>query len=311
MDTSKKTNSQINNNFNHDEPEIQVSKRHQPIDRLSKLKIPNPLDLDIAFYREDDNYIYFGMYPQSLATQQELAGMSTYLDASGYYTSSYNNEKFVKILSSPEFSSVISNDGRTILRDLEYYFRVEEIQWRKLATDIDKLIVVSKNVLDSRRFSDPNDPNLLGNSELLNWINNDFYNTAFNSKEKKAVLKTQTGGTGPGYTFRHIGVLSYNDVITSSFGFITNPSNIDSNRLSPPTDYAKAKGVYFRTYSIPGSNIPLYSADYWLSFVIDDVMCMTVFRTGVVTINGFNMGINRIGARIRLEVKKQIVSQFL
>ena len=62
---------------------------------------------------------------------------------------------------------------------------VRSIEWQVLAKKGNKILVISRYGLDARRF----DSNLNNwkNSEIRKWLNGDFYNKAFNEKEKKSI----------------------------------------------------------------------------------------------------------------------------
>ena len=59
------------------------------------------------------------------------------------------------------------------------------IEWRVLAKENNKMLVVSKYGLESRRFDSSS--NEWKNSEIRQWANNEFYNKAFNENDKKYI----------------------------------------------------------------------------------------------------------------------------
>ena len=64
---------------------------------------------------------------------------------------------------------------------------INPIEWQVLAIEDNKMFVISKYGLDTRRFdSHSND---WWNSEISEWLNKDFYNKAFNEEEKKCISR--------------------------------------------------------------------------------------------------------------------------
>ena len=64
---------------------------------------------------------------------------------------------------------------------------INPIEWKILAIEDNKMLVISKYGLDTRRFdSHSND---WWNSEISEWVNKDFYNKAFNEEEKKCISR--------------------------------------------------------------------------------------------------------------------------
>ncbi len=70
------------------------------------------------------------------------------------------------------------------------------IEWEVLDTDGDEILVISKCILDKQRYnlgSFSREVGTLGNdwetSILRSWLNQDFYNTAFNDSEKDKIIE--------------------------------------------------------------------------------------------------------------------------
>ena len=64
---------------------------------------------------------------------------------------------------------------------------VKPIEWLVLAKEENKMLVVSKYGLDTKRF-DPHS-NDWNSSEIHKWLNNQFYNQAFDETEKKNITR--------------------------------------------------------------------------------------------------------------------------
>ena len=69
---------------------------------------------------------------------------------------------------------------------------IKPIEWQVLSRESNKMLVISKYGLESRRFDE--DSNNWRNSEICQWLNNEFYNKVFNKNEKKNIKKPLWGG---------------------------------------------------------------------------------------------------------------------
>lgn len=158
-----------------------------------------------------------------------------------------------------------------------YWFKFESIDWRVLEpstglvmceTIIDSqpysnTIYYNSGVSDSRYayFNDASYKNYASDyetSSIRQWLNNDFYNTAFTDSEKKEISTTTLNNDGyytsvgtTGYekldsneTKDKIFLLSYNEVRNSNFGFNSSSSACDAARFGKGSDYAQSQGLY-------------------------------------------------------------------
>ena len=126
----------------------------------------------------------------------------------------------------------------TVILDISYYYENQD------ARTIDGETIYSNNY----KYSD-----------LREFLNNGFYNTAFTSLQQSAILITEVdngmsgtnykdnGGSTNNYvcenTFDKIYTLSHGEAKADFFGSNTEVSRTE--RLLKVTDYAKAKGVYW------------------------------------------------------------------
>ena len=173
-----------------------------------------------------------------------------------------------------------------------YWFKYEPLEWRVL--DLSTGLVMCETIIDSQPYnnyiiSSGTDSHgytaLWGNSSktyyandyakssIRQWLNNDFFNTAF-SDEQKLNIKTTTlnndgfftlkGKTGyedydSASTNDKIFLLSYDEMLNSSYGFSTSYSTNDSARLAKGSDYAKCQGLYV----YKSSNSSYDGCSYW------------------------------------------------
>ena len=105
------------------------------------------------------------------------------------------------------------------------------IEWQVLAKEGNKMLVLSKYGLDAKCFDD--DSNDWADSEIRQWLNNDFYNKAFNGNEKKLINSS-----------------NLSDVCTSDNVFLLSKEEAekyfanDEERKCKATDYAVKNGAF-------------------------------------------------------------------
>lgn len=167
-----------------------------------------------------------GEYPQSKVTDNTLItalnGLSS-TNARGYYE--YNNNQYAKY----------DND----------YYLVEPIKWRFLDSGEGKVFVVSDLILDQHRYDGSS--NNYENSEIRNWLNNDFLNKAFADQSVIATTSVDNSVASTGLdsntyvcetTYDKLFLLSRQEAQNANYGFEN-----DADKSAKVTDYAKARGV--------------------------------------------------------------------
>ena len=118
------------------------------------------------------------------------------------------------------------------------YFR-EPIRWRVLEKTDDELLLMADESLESIQYNEvvgkknPDTDKVdlsWGNSDLRKWLNDDFYNEAFNG-EKEDIINTDVEGNND-----NVYILSKNEALKSEYGFYSNTGN-NPTRASVNTDY--------------------------------------------------------------------------
>lgn len=104
----------------------------------------------------------------------------------------------------------------------------QPILWRVLGIKNGKALLLSELILDTRPFD--NNSNEWESSDLRSWLNNSFYNNAFSSTEKSAIVRN----SDPGSVF----LPSRGELSTKAYGFIHNIYEPDLNRSASGTMYA-------------------------------------------------------------------------
>ena len=152
-----------------------------------------------------------------------------------------------------------------------YWFKYEPVQWRVL--DPETGLVMADSILDSQAYNnyilkDGTDvydskaywgdaeetyyANNYEKSSIREWLNDDFYNTAFSSAQQGDIKSTELdnsawseedSGYGCESTNDKIFLLSWSEVTNSSYGFSESEEESDT-RCAYGTDYAKSQGLY-------------------------------------------------------------------
>ncbi len=134
----------------------------------------------------------------------------------------------------------------------------EAIEWEVLSVDESngKALLLSKYCLESRPYNDEYGDVTWETCFLRKWLNDDFYNEAFERADKEVILSTRIknndnseyGTSGGNDTDDKIFLLSESDLFSSEYGF-KNWKYGDINRRSAMAsdkgiDYSKSKGFY-------------------------------------------------------------------
>jgi len=156
-----------------------------------------------------------------------------------------------------------------------YWFLYEPIKWRILEESNGYATILAELVLDSQHYyhddykgtKTRNGSSVYANnyaeSEIREWLNNTFYNTAFNTLQQGLIqtvnVENSARSTNPHNDATYYGsgensyacnntndkiwLLSGQEVTRASYGFSTSTGN-NNTRGKSPTDYAKSQGVH-------------------------------------------------------------------
>ena len=185
-------------------------------------------------------------------------------------------------------TSSYQDENGYILEEKVFYFKYLPIKWRVL--DPSTGLVVCESIIDSQAYQNTIwkntdnkyyqsvgsgiEANNYSESSIRKWLNDDFYNTAFNSSQM-ANIKS---GSGSDPVF----LLSKDDVNNNSYGFYS-----DADRCAEGTDYAKMQGLLFRGYekswwrlrSPAGDSDKAYNVDY--EGCLDDSFAVNYTSCGI------------------------------
>jgi uncharacterized repeat protein (TIGR02543 family) len=214
----------------------------------------------VTQYIRDGNYIYFGEYPQTIASTEAIASMNTVADSNGYYVSNFDGERYAKIISNVyqnEWNYKFSDENQ-IINHNTYYFKVEPIKWIVLSENNGTALLLADLIIDNQWYDD-NSCNW-ETSMIRTWLNNTFYNKAFTTLQKEILeIMLVDNSVSSGFytdtanknwiiqndTNDYIFYLSYTDILTYGLS------------EASTTDYTRANGIRINTIS------ENYGNSYW------------------------------------------------
>lgn len=164
------------------------------------------------------------------------------------------------------------------------YFKIEPIKWRVLSVDSNDAFLLSDKTLEYDSYNRGWHDVTWENCTLRDWLNDDFYNTAFSGEEQSAIKTTMVinedtqnyGTDGGNNTDDKIYLLSLKEVTDASYGFATGYTKSET-RIITGTDFSCSEAYPGWWLRSPGSsNLSLESP----------MFVATVESKGNINING-------------------------
>ena len=124
------------------------------------------------------------------------------------------------------------------------------VRWRILSREGNKVFLLSEEAIECMPYNNSENEDIIWeNCSLRKWLNNDFYENAFNDDEKQAIKETVVEnymytlkGTVRNYdTLDKIYLLSKNEILNPDYGFKNSSSILSMTRKVKATDYIKEK----------------------------------------------------------------------
>ncbi len=211
------------------------------------------------YYALDYVSFSYGIYPQTHVSDETLiASLNTLTttEPNGWYL--YDGDYYANLIAKPYGSNYTFNDGTTIKRGTEYWFKCDPISWDILESNDGEYKLVSSVILDAHCYCSlainrtidgkTVHPNNYKYSDIRTWLNDDFYNSAFslgNSYIQTVEVDNSAATTSYSKnsyacenTNDNVYLLSYQDYMNTQY-FAD-----DASRCCETTDYAKANGCY-------------------------------------------------------------------
>lgn len=199
-----------------------------------------------------------------------------------------------------ELANIADKKIGDIVRYGNYYINnnseKENVEWIILdKNEISKeVILLSKYVLERKKFNDLYEPILWQNSDIRKWLSKDFYNALFSEQEKTYILNGE---------IKNDNYLNYNTIKGSStYDRIYLPS-FDDVKNYMGDDILSANGTkYFK--EIGGYVDKNGKADWWLRTNGDiQYDIMYILAKGEINLNGDYSITDDIGVRPMIKIK--------
>lgn len=193
--------------------------------------------------------VTYGLYPQTHVNDEDtITALDSLTKAESNNWYLYNDEYYVKKSANPYESTYTFNDGTTIVKKTEYWFKCEPIEWKILTSGDGSYSLVSTVLLDAHEYAYgktyDSGSNNYKNSKIRWWLNEDFLNSAFNLDSSLIQTTTVDNSASTTESSKNnyacantkdkIYLLSYQDYNNTSY-FAD-----QSARMCKPTDYALA-----------------------------------------------------------------------
>ena len=238
------------------------------------------------FYENDVRKIEFGSYPQTDVTTtkgealKELVGTnySTWTSY-GYNTGDMrytdvtldNGEKYRGVYFTKE-----RNDEQAVNNyntDSVYWFKYEPIVWTILDRNVEsgEVLILSDMIIDSQPYQSGEVPSGLYKnnyeySTIRTWLNEIFYNTAFNDLQKQVIITTEVVNDAVSADLSdntYVCANTNDNVFLLSVTECKNYFKSSSNRFKVPTDYAFSQGSWKATESFTPKFPQYWGNGYW------------------------------------------------
>lgn len=250
-----------------------------------------------AFVR-DDNYIYYGEYPQTIKVEDVT--ITSITDERGYWLGS-DGCYYAAITATPYGKDYTFTSGDSITNGETYYFKVEPIRWRILSTNGETALILCDSIIENMAYQ-PNCTygsstdtgyttangapsgtyaNNYEYSAVRKWLNETFYKIAFNELQKRIIIEVEVDNSAKSTnpcgkekwwndgvndyacenTYDKIFLLSEEEVTNRNYEFCSYNVS-DKKRQMQTSDYSRATGAY--TYFTTNEDNMQYNGNgYW------------------------------------------------
>ena len=206
--------------------------------------------------------IEYGTYPQTKVTDTGLIDVLNSETLSPDNTVTYGVWKYLRVYLTHYTTldggtSTDPNDSKQdengYFINTVYWFRFDPIQWRVLSNAAGELFVMAEKILDSNQYyNSPYTDVTWETSTIRSWLNNEFFDFAFDSAEQSAINTSLViNSDNPDYetlggndTNDKVFLLSQSETSNPTYGFNANYNNSDSSREAIGTDFSKCQGLY-------------------------------------------------------------------
>lgn len=170
----------------------------------------------------------------------------------------------------------------------------EPIEWIVLDKQEDKMLVVSKKILDCRKYHNKYEKINWEYSDIRKWLNNDFLNNAFSSEEQTQILQSKIiNESNPTYK-SNSGNKTFDKVFLLSINEANRYFKDEKARRAKGSNSAKNHNLWIDIYG---------NGFYWLRSSDDRQYSAVIDLRGDVSDFGHFVGNDRYGIRPALWIK--------
>lgn len=112
----------------------------------------------------------------------------------------------------------------------------EDIEWIVLGKDGDVLFLISRYCLDAKPYNNYGGDAVWATSSMRFWLNDSFYNSAFNASEQSMILSSTVRTPGQSAVTDAVYLLSVSEAESYFYS--------ETGKKTAATEYAKSRGVY-------------------------------------------------------------------
>ena len=197
----------------------------------------------------------------------------------------------------------------------------EIIQWRVLAVEGSKILVISEYVLDARPFElEPHAQTCWENSDMREWLNGEFLRETFTEMEQNAIaITTVTDEINEKYPDNYIGNATEDKIFFLSISEVKKyfsegddpQTRYNEVMQAWPTEYAEAQGVRqdsdfsYDTHYIP----KFFHSCYWLlrTMGYDNKCVLFINYYGQASKSGLKASVDEGGIRPAMWIDTSLV----
>ncbi len=272
----------------------------------------------------DLKYIYFGKYPQTEITGNNLTDEIRFAEYDDGGIARVG-DKIYKRLSK---ASVTNEGGYGAEGTFDWsgrffsYFLVEPIRWEVIYNSDGFALLLSEKGLDCQKFNEERCDITWSECTLRSWLNGEFLSSAFSKDEEKRIMTAELKNYDNPYyeteggedTSDRIFLLALEDVVNleniSEAEYLkTGPIDKDDYRLESagnciPTDFSKAMGTYFSEND---------TSEWWLRTHGEDKHASTMYSDGYMDIDGAVVSSDELAIRpaIYINLSAKADSEFI
>lgn len=154
----------------------------------------------------------------------------------------------------------------------------EKIEWEVLEINDENVVLVSKKILDTMIFD--NAVSKWENSKICLWLNNEFYNEAFNKEERRQMIP-YIDENEYNKTQKKVFLLSKDEVLRYY--------KTEKERVKYSTNYAKKRGLITESGNKNNKQIYNDSACWWTRTENEEYIIFGIGSRGLLNLNYIEM----------------------